>query len=247
MTNKAVLVGINKYKSISRLRGCLNDVENIGDLLRREYKFKDEDIVILTEEDATKHLIESALHVLVDNAENGDFLFFHFSGHGSQVQDTSGDEIDYADELICPWDFDWDSKTYITDDVLNKIFKKLPEGALLEIVLDCCHSGTGVREIGSSAHILPRAITPRVLISKPVKRMRESVGGVSNYVLWAGCQDNQTSADAYIKGDFNGAFTYYFCNNVRKNVRKKRQDVLRDVRIGLFSDGYFQVPQLEIG
>lgn len=33
--------------------------------------------------------------------------------------------------------------------------------------------------------------------------------------IFSGCKDTQTSADAYIKGTYNGAFTYYFCKTLR--------------------------------
>lgn len=54
------------------------------------------------------------------NAKAGDYLVFHYSGHGSQIRDRDGDELnDNMDELICPYDIGWDD-TFITDDDLNK-------------------------------------------------------------------------------------------------------------------------------
>jgi hypothetical protein len=46
----------------------------------------------------------------------------------------------------------------------------------------------------------------------------QKIGRADNpqtHVLFAGCKDNQTSADAYISGAYNGAFTYYFCKTLR--------------------------------
>jgi hypothetical protein len=37
--------------------------------------------------------------------------------------------------------------TFVSDDELSKIFKSLPKGVNLEVLLDCCHSGTGTREL----------------------------------------------------------------------------------------------------
>jgi hypothetical protein len=34
------------------------------------------------------------------------FLFFNFSGHGTQVRDDDGDEADGLDEALCPCDFE---------------------------------------------------------------------------------------------------------------------------------------------
>lgn len=64
---------------------------------------------------------------------------FHFSGHGTQVEDLNGDEADGLDEAICPLDFE--SEGVVTDDELHAL---LPEQGTTLVVLDCCHSGTGV-------------------------------------------------------------------------------------------------------
>ncbi|MDO9111692.1 MAG: caspase family protein [Desulfatirhabdiaceae bacterium] len=48
----------------------------------------------------------------------------------------------------------------------------------------------------------------------PLTRMLKSANP-ANHVLFSGCRDNQTSADVYISGAYNGAFTYYFCRHIR--------------------------------
>ena len=56
----------------------------------------------------------------------------------------------------------------------------------------------------------------------------------------------QTSADAYISGTYNGAFTYYFCKSLRDVQGKlSRSDLLKRLRASLKYEGYDQVPQLE--
>ena len=56
---------------------------------------------------------------MVKSAVKGDFLIFQFSGHGSQIRDREGDELsDHMDELICPYDMNWDDG-FITDDILR--------------------------------------------------------------------------------------------------------------------------------
>ena len=59
----------------------------------------------------------------IARAQPGDVLVFYYSGHGSQVRDRNGDELtDGLDEIICPYDMDWDRGTYILDDDLDAIF-----------------------------------------------------------------------------------------------------------------------------
>ncbi len=68
----------------------------------------------------------------------------------------------------------------------------------------------------------------------------------TKHVLFAGCRANQTSADAYINGSYNGAFTYYFCKHLRDvQGSLSRSDLLKRLRASLKYEGYEQIPQLE--
>jgi metacaspase-1 len=91
----------------------------------------------------TRANILQAMKNLVAGAQTGDSLFLQFSGHGSQVRDTSGDEVDGLDETILPLDFK--TAGQITDDDMYDILvRRVPKGARLTALFDCCHSGTGL-------------------------------------------------------------------------------------------------------
>lgn len=264
MAKKALLVGINDYKGISDLRGCINDVTNMRDILKTYLGFTNNDIRVLVDSRATKANIIARLQYMVKTAKPGDFLVFHFSGHGSQIRDRDGDElVDHMDELICPYDMNWDG-TYITDDTLNSIFSKLPNGVLLEVFLDSCHSGTGLKDanlgrpenLGPEQPTLNRYLPPPPDIEcrlegdeddlEPPRTFAGASRSTVHHILWAGCKDNQTSADAYINNSYNGAFTYYFCKNMRSSGGSiSRKELLSRVRQSLRNGGYSQVPQLE--
>src|SRR5208337_4890722 len=95
-----------------------------------------------------------ALKSLLGGAQAGDNLVFHYSGHGSQVRDAEGDELDDGkDEVICPADFNW-TDGFIKDDDLAALIGGLKKGVRLEVILDSCHSGTGTREIILDRHSL---------------------------------------------------------------------------------------------
>ena len=148
--NSALLVGINKYAQPGNdLRGCVNDVTSMRALLTRTYGFAPENIRMLTDRHATQQAILEQLEWLIGRARPGDQLVWHYAGHGSQVRDTHGDELDdYLDEIICPYDMDWDNP--FTDDLIAERFRQIPVGALLNFIADCCHSGSVSREfIGS--------------------------------------------------------------------------------------------------
>ena len=247
--NYALLVCVNKYKIPgNNLRGCLNDVKNMRVLLGHN-DFSVLHVRSLTDEQATKQRIMDSLEQMVMNMKEGDHGVFHFSGHGSQVPDTNNDESDCLDEILCPHDFDWTS-TYITDDGLREILSNLHPGATLDVVLDACHSGTGLREAGDLiARFIPyTGPMPRIEYN-PSYMLR----GLDqpNVALWAGCRSDQTSADAYINNIWQGAMTWAFClamsgidlgqlshGSARGNVIKKMETLLSKA-------GYDQEPQLE--
>lgn len=50
MANKALLVGVNKYKLPgSDLQGCVNDITNIRDVLLKYFGFRVKDIRVLAD------------------------------------------------------------------------------------------------------------------------------------------------------------------------------------------------------
>jgi hypothetical protein len=264
MNRKALLVGINDYGGIGDLRGCINDVTNIRNILKTFFGFTNESIRVLTDARATKDNILTRLEKMIAQSGAGDFLVFHFSGHGSQIRDLENDELkDHMDELICPYDMNWDDG-FITDDMLGKLLEKLPEGVHMEVILDCCHSGTGTREIltgrpeelGPYYPVLNRYLMPPVDIAsrfegeehllKPKKAFRQDERITMNHVLWAGCKDHQTASDALIHGSYNGAFTYYLCKHIRENQGSiLRNNLYERVCHSLRYHQYQQVPQLE--
>ncbi len=184
-------------------------------------------------------------------AARGDVLLFHYSGHGSQVDDRHGDELDdNLDEIICPYDLDWDRP--FTDDDLYAIVKDLPAGANLSVILDCCHSGTGLRDLGGPRlphrqRFLdpPQAGVPGRLRLRAIRRFgaRAAQRGA---ILLAACRSDQVAADASIDDDYHGAFTYYLCRALESaNCATSYVAVMQQVRRLLARNGFEQVPQLE--
>lgn len=254
MAKKALLVGINDYRKINDLRGCINDVTNMRDVLLKYFGFTVPDIRVLVDSRATKANILARLKWLITGAKKGDMLIFHYSGHGTQLRDRDGDELkDYMDEAICPWDTNWDGGLILDDDLYN-IFKGVGKGVSLEVILDACHSGSGTREIMVISDMKIRFLPPpidiecRIEEGLKVKRIAKATSDKPlNHTLWAACKDNQTSADALIGSSYNGAFTYYFCKYIREKQGKiTRDELLKSVKASLKYNGYSQIPQLEV-
>jgi hypothetical protein len=155
----ALLVGINYNNNPSAaLNGCYNDIVNVGQYLRLNLGYATDAITLLTDGNRnavgtasalppTRQNIIAGMAALVDGMVAGDEAIFHFSGHGSLVRDTNGDEITGLDSCLCPTDYNAPASAgggIITDDELRALLvNKVPRGARLYIILDCCHNGTG--------------------------------------------------------------------------------------------------------
>ncbi len=263
-SNRAALcVGINKFKNFSsnNLQGCVNDALDMSSVLQQFLGFMGSDITVLKDAQGTKAGIMSKLTALVNGAKAGKYayLVFSLSSHGTQVPDVSGDEPDGADEAFCPHDLaqkgsQWDPSYIITDDELYNLFTQVPASVLLEVYLDTCHSGTGLKAIDMLLDRVPRYLPPPSMKAFKLVENRRSVGlphrmaraNLPHQILWAGCRSDQTSADAHIAGGWHGAFTYYFCKELRgcKNGLS-RSALLAKVRADLAAGSYSQIPQLE--
>lgn len=193
MADKALLAGINNYRSISDLRGCENDVRNIERVITEELGFSSGNIRTLIDRDVTKERIEREWRWLVDDAQPDDRLLFHFSGHGSYTADDDGDEDDGADELLCLYDMDFDDEqTYLLDDDLYQLTERVAEGVALTIILDCCHSGTATRLLLSPddtrAAESPQKV-PLVDVDSSLRRLQRTAGACGVRLRDSGAAD----------------------------------------------------------
>ncbi|GJN17446.1 hypothetical protein PR202_gb04510 [Eleusine coracana subsp. coracana] len=151
----ALLVGINYPGTKAELKGCHNDVDRMRRCLIDRFGFDEGDIRVLVDADPsapqpTGANIRRALARLVDDARPGDFLFFHYSGHGTRLPAETGQNDDTGyDECIVPSDMN-----LITDQDFKELVQKVPDGCLFTIVSDSCHSGglldSAKEQIGSS-------------------------------------------------------------------------------------------------
>lgn len=91
----ALLIGINQYPEAvcdfvppkgNALNGCLTDVELQRELLLHRFGFQPADILTLTDQQATRSAIAAAFQAhIIEQAQAGDVVLFHFSGLGSRV------------------------------------------------------------------------------------------------------------------------------------------------------------------
>lgn len=235
MSRKALLIGINYRGTSSELNGCINDVKNMEKYLLSK-GYHNEDIIILTEDVNLKpnrnNILQEFLKLITSKART---LFFHYSGHGSYVRDEDGSETDGKDECLVP--LDYMTNGMILDDELRGLLQCLGKGKEMTMVLDCCHSGTGT---DLYYNLYERGGRYQMIRNAKQTKTRGQV------IMISGCQDEQTSADAYISGKYQGALTNSLLYVLGRHRHLTYDELVRKVRAKL-KGRYSQIPCLSSG
>ncbi|KAJ8586589.1 hypothetical protein M405DRAFT_771486 [Rhizopogon salebrosus TDB-379] len=234
---KALCIGINYIGQGRELRGCVNDAWNMSEFLKSFWNYAQEDIMVLTDEPylnpkymPTKRNILNALRWLVKDAQPGDCLFFHFSGHGGRIIDSDGPE-----KAIHP--VDWELSGEIVSEILYDIMvKPLPTGCRLTALFDSCHSGT-VLDLPyiyqANGRLESQAMNSQALAKYPSAQV----------VLFAGCGDLQGSGGIIRGGEFLGAMSAAFISSITANFNQTCLQVLASVK-DILHQTQRQTPQL---
>lgn len=163
--NHALIVGVSKYQNLPEdlwLEGPKNDAVLVRDFLvsNSVRPFDSDNIELLADgvEGAgipTLDAIRTSMTELADKVQPGDFVYLHFSGHGTQAPALNPEtETDGLDELFLPADIGtWDNsvgtvENALVDDDIGKLIDAIKsKGAHIWAVFDSCHSGTVTRAV----------------------------------------------------------------------------------------------------
>ncbi|GAV73399.1 Peptidase_C14 domain-containing protein/zf-LSD1 domain-containing protein [Cephalotus follicularis] len=238
---RAVICGVSYKYTNNELKGCVNDANSMKFLLVNRFKFPESSILMLSEEEIdplrrpTKHNMRMALYWLMQGCQPGDSLVFHYSGHGSQQRNYTGDEVDGYDETLCPTDFA--TQGMIVDDEINAtIVRPLPRGAKLHAIIDACHSGTVLDlpylcRMDRNGRYVWEDHRPRSGAWKGTS------GGEA--ISFSGCDDDQTSADtsALSRIVSTGAMTYSFIQAIERGYGTTYGNMLNAMRSTIRNTG----------
>ena len=180
----AVIVGISDYPGYQNdLPSPATEAKNMKDTLCSK-GWMEENMVLLTNAEATRQGILDALDWL--SQKTGTVLFY-FSGHGTQVKDTSGDEsgIDFLDEAIVPYECTISS--FILDDELADIVAGFKAEEIVLIFISC-FSG-GMAEKGTVS------ISKEKFLKAPLEELQGE-----NRVIIAACQEGLTTYELPLFG-----------------------------------------------
>lgn len=146
---------------------------------------------------------------------------------------------------------DFDVRKFINNEVTIANYKEKVEeaisllnpGAVVVVLPDSCFSGTVTRLKNNCDHPTKNrfhdpGLPPRKIVAKKLFRSTDL-----KWIVISGCQEHQTSADAFIGGKYVGAFTYYAIKALEKGMTYK--EWFDKIRTYLPSSNFDQAPTLE--
>ena len=236
----ALLIGVNTYKAdfIPPLKGCQNDIALMASVLRPRFEIPENHLRILVDEQAThaaikqafrEHLIEQAQRAQ-SSGEPAPAFLFHFSGHGSKSIDTQGTKLAGVDETLVPHDSRQSGILDLKDWELGALLDELAQYSQnITVWLDCCHSGSGTRDIDVATRQCPPDYRPQperpavptpAVIATGTRSTRDEAVKPLRHVLLAACSNAESAKEWKVQtsdGEQHyGAFTYALAEELAK-------------------------------
>lgn len=170
----ALVIGINDYAKASPLMYALNDARAFGELLLNAFGFKSENVIRLSNAEATKSTILEAYMSFTDNRiSDDDRICVFFAGHGHTVRSYRADV-----GFLVPYDGNVDKLgTLVRWDDLTKNAELIPAKHML-FIMDACYGGLAIQ----------RALKPGSM-----RFLRDNYRRVGRQVLTAGKADEVVS------------------------------------------------------
>ncbi|KAK0714197.1 caspase domain-containing protein [Lasiosphaeria miniovina] len=254
-THWAVLIGINFYVEGRCLQGSVRDVETMKQYL--EAGPTPVDIAVLTattsSEPSSRHPIEEPalwptrdnvikkLKRVLEKAERGDFVYIHYSGHGTRNND-GGSTHPAGNLAFVLFEYDEHGCSYLKGPTFaNCLRKMVGKGLLVTVVLDCCYSGSVLRA-GSvqGADIRSIDYDPAVDAASPQgpdpfcanNTLRDAqtpldqwLVNPDGYTILAACAPHQRAWELQIQGGERRGALSYFLVEALSALKKSRVEV----------------------
>lgn len=247
-TRRALVIGIGQQedKAWGKINGD-KDVVYVEAMLKAA-KYKEVNITMLVNGQATKNGIVKAFKGLVSQCKVGDIVYVHYSGHGQQMKDVHNDEKDGLDECWIPYDAyrkpckkDRGEKHLTDDEVnyyLNTIRDKIGDKGKMLVVIDACHSGDGTRgdddEVVRGVEDIFDAIKSFIwgtsssdkgnkkVVNPNAKENRE------RWITLSACRSDQVNVE--MKSPAVGKLTYALWKELKKSEKISNEEFMKRIR-----------------
>ena len=185
--------------------------------------------------EATRQAVVDAFSDHLGKAKKGDVALFYYSGHGSQEQAPEEFwklEPDHLDETLVLFDSRSPGSWDLADKEIAKLIGDVAaKGPHVAVILDCCHSGSGTREIGTVTRRAPTDFRRRPIESFLVSAAEAEAASASRsvtakgssryappegrHVLFAACRDDEEAKEYVGDGEHRGAFSFFLGESLR--------------------------------
>ncbi len=250
----ALLIGIADYQGsgLRPLPGTLNDVAMMENVLLSRFGFQKDEITVLKDRQATHTGIQQAFAELEREVQPGDWVYVHYSGHGSLVKDFNDSERNGWDQTLVSYGARHETsegldRYDILDDELNQWLGPIADKAgELIFVADACHSASNTRGSEVVFRSGPKADQADHPHAHDVTERHPLTGAV----LIGAARDDQSAHEVEVELDGEsskgGLFTWHWARALRQ---AEPTDTWRRLfeRAGLWvslSHGVSQQPQI---
>jgi hypothetical protein len=201
----AVVIGINDYPQLPKLKYAVNDAREFHRFLTEKNRVPAENITLLINDQASLKNLRSTLGTRLKNAAGqDDMVIIFFAGHGATERDAMSADGDGLEKYLLPWETD-PADLYSTAMPMREIahiFGRIRSDRLI-FIADSCYSGaSGGRTIsvtGTRANITDGFL--------------ERISGGRGKVIITASAANEVSVE---KDDLqHGVFTYYLLEGLR--------------------------------
>ncbi len=139
----AVVIGVNSYPHVRRLKYAVNDAMAFCNHLVEYNQVPKENVILLLDEEANLTRLRSALGVYLKNkASKDDMVIVYFAGHGATEREATSPDGDGLEKYLLPYDVD-PKELYATAmpmEEISRLFSRIRSDRLVFIV-DTCYSG----------------------------------------------------------------------------------------------------------
>jgi hypothetical protein len=212
----AVVIGINDYPRLPKLKYAVNDAEAFYRLLVEENRIPPENVTLLTNEQASLVNLRSTLGTRIKNAaRESDMVIIFFAGHGATERDAASPDGDGLEKYLLPFDTD-PADLYTTAMPMvevARVFNRIRSERLV-FIADACYSG------GSGGRTISVADTRANIGDRFLERV---VGGRGKVIITASAA-NEVSVE---KDELqHGVFTYYLLEGLRGKADLDRDSMI---------------------
>lgn len=204
----AILIGVQDYARLPKLKYCRADVELLAGVLRNSCGF--DTVVTMTETAAERRFrptlgnLSSELRLWLRVANNGEYgrVMIYFSGHG--FRDDKG-RLYFA-----PPDCDRDNLalTALPQSLVKQLLDNTTRVPVKLLLLDCCHAGEGK---GDGEGVSGASLAAEFKHAKGLLTL-------------ASCQDSEVSLEWDARGQ--GLFTYWLCEGLKGRADRNEDSIV---------------------